>query len=85
MQEGNYFKQDNGSSSFSYQALENKILVGMTRNGMQGVFGKAPLLTIRYRPLKAGESELKVMQATALGEGNLPTVIAPIPFKLTSQ
>lgn len=85
VQEGDYFKQDNGATSFSYQVAENKILVGATRNGMQGVFGNESFITIRYRLLKAAEAELRVLQASPLGEGTMPTVLPPPPFKISAK
>ena len=85
VQEGGYFKQDNGGSSFSFQVADNKVLVGATRNGMQGVFGNERVIGIQYRLLKDVEAEFRVLQASAMGDGSMPTVLLPPPLRVSTK
>lgn len=85
VKEGDFFKQENGGSSFSFQVAENKVLVGLARNGMSGVFGNERLIGIQYRLLKDAPAEFRVLQASALGDGPMPTVMLPPPLKVSSK
>ena len=71
--EGEFFKQDNGQTSFAsnVDVAGGKIFVGVTRSGSGGAAGEQALSTITFKALVGTpKTEVKLLSATPVGVGN---------------
>ncbi len=81
--EGEFFKQDGATTSFSKSGdgKDGKVRADVLRNQATGVGGQGTVLTLRFKATAAGPAEVKLGAAQALGIGTMaPNPVLPAPF-----
>jgi general secretion pathway protein D len=81
--EGDYFRKDGSATNFSQsrEDQEGRVRLGILRNQATGISGKDTLLTLRFKALKPGATEVRIEQAQPIGvETGLPPTTSTQPW-----
>ncbi len=81
VEEGAFLKQGGAQTTFvrSGAASDGRVSISMLRNATQGATGEGIVATVSFKARAAGETSIKVGQATALSADPAITVTAPSP------
>ena len=84
VEEGGFFKQDNGTTSFSnnVDAANGKLFVSVTRADVEGASGEDAVVVVTLRALAPSpQATLKVLSASPIVQADKPpAVILPPPY-----
>lgn len=84
IEEGGFFKQDNGATSFSsnVDAANGKFFVSVTRSDVEGASGEDAVVMVTLRALAPSpQTTLKVLSASPIVHGDKPpATILPPPY-----